>query len=500
VARVDQGTAPPEDSTGGSLYLLARSTSSNAAGWTVVLNDTPSGQNYQGTVQGRTLTVSVLPLASTRAAWVGVILNLSLHPSIAAKPMTLEYRFVTDTTVRSVVTTGPGVGVVNEPVAPGRWKRLPLNVLRDVGTLWPSIVAVDNAIIRIAFTANARSAGVAEGRFGFLHFDFDPAYDPLAAQANLRGIYAARFPSLKVISGSEDSLDRHFCRIGGAAFNYNYPSTPPPFSNSVASDQVAQIKAHGGVATFNHPFGTGFTATLSSAATQDSKRASTVARLLKVGIYGADAVETGYRNREHIDLLHHQQVFDAMVRNGFYRTAIGASDDHSGADWGTLRNRFTTNVWARSLGESDVLAAFRSGRAYVPELGSFAGSLDLSLEGVFMGQVSLRRDAGLATRQLTISADRLPAGASVRVVRGPVDYAGAGTPDSGASVVATLPASAFAGGAVGVTLDTRTSCYARVDVVDGSGTVIAFSNPVVQLRETPPASAPAIPADRLVTV
>ncbi len=114
-----------------------------------------------------------------------------------------------------------------------------------------------------------------------------------------------------------------------------------------------------------------------------------------------------------------------------------------------------------------------------------------------MGQVSLRTGSGLASRTLTINAQGLPSGSSVVVVQGPVDYAGAGTPAPGTSSVASLPASAFAaGGSASVPVNTSSSMFVRVDIVSSAGTTIAFSNPIWQLREQPPGSAP-IPQNRL---
>jgi hypothetical protein len=104
-----------------------------------------------------------------------------------------------------------------------------------------------------------------------------------------------------------------------------------------------------------------------------------------------------------------------------------------------------------------------------------------------MGSVSVQ--PGVGSRPLTITATHLPSGSSVQVVQSPVDD-GASL-DPAARVVAELPARAFRGGTSTVVLDTTRSCFARVQVVTSSGTVVAFSNPVWLLQQQPPVPVPA---------
>jgi hypothetical protein len=124
-------------------------------------------------------------------------------------------------------------------------------------------------------------------------------------------------------------------------------------------------------------------------------------------------------------------------------------------------------------------------------MGSFSGALDISVEGNPMGSISVL--PGRLQRTLTISGSQLPTGGSVEVVQGPVDYAGVATPDPGTNVVTTLTASLVQGGA-DVLLDTSASSFVRLNVLDGSGKRVGFSNPVWLLNERPPT---AIPGPRL---
>jgi hypothetical protein len=164
-------------------------------------------------------------------------------------------------------------------------------------------------------------------------------------------------------------------------------------------------------------------------------------------------------------------------------TASGVNDNHAGTvgNWSQELNRFYSTTWAASTSEADLLAALRSGQVFVGELGSFRGYLDVNVEGNPMGSVSIK--SGSTSRALTATAVDLPTGSSVEVVRGPVDYANA--LDPGTAVVQTLPDTAFATGQATVGIDTSTSCFVRLNVVDANGRRIAFTNPIMLLQSEP---------------
>ena len=189
-------------------------------------------------------------------------------------------------------------------------------------------------------------------------------------------------------------------------------------------------------------------------------------------------------------------------------TADGVSDDHTGRNWATQTNRFITYVWAKHLTASTLTRALSTGRAYVGELSSFSGELDLWLDdlAVVMGQVSLLSGGRSATRTLWVRADGLPARSQVRVWRAPIDYTDGshgspnGIPDDGGALVGGSPVASrrFEGGPISFTVDTSTSCSFWADVLDATGRTVAFSNMIYQLRKRPPAGAPPIPASRLI--
>jgi type V secretory pathway adhesin AidA len=100
-----------------------------------------------------------------------------------------------------------------------------------------------------------------------------------------------------------------------------------------------------------------------------------------------------------------------------------------------------------------------------------------------MGSVSVSQ---LATRGLRVTATGVPQGGKLEIVQGAVDYAGPQEPVATTQVITTLPDTALATGTVDVAVETRQSSFIRAQVRNSAGTVIALSNPVWLLRETPP--------------
>jgi len=225
-----------------------------------------------------------------------------------------------------------------------------------------------------------------------------------------------------------------------------------------------------------------------SQTSQDTKRRAVARNLLDRKLGGVDIVECGYRQRGGMSLETHLALFDTFVRNGYWVTATGVNDNHSGTTglWGTEANRFYSTTWAASTAEPDLLDSLRAGRVFVGELGGFDGHLDVGVEGNPMGSVSVLPGAG--SRELTVTGIDLPTGSTVEVVRGPVDYSD--SVDPGTTVVQTLPAAAFGTGQATVGIDASTSCFVRINVVSSTGRRVAFSNPVVLLQSEPPSPVP----------
>ena len=224
---------------------------------------------------------------------------------------------------------------------------------------------------------------------------------------------------------------------------------------------------------------------MQSQAAQDSLLSSTVQALLASNVLGCDIIEIGYTGKTGVDLAHHIGLWDVLSRNARFLTGNGVSDDHVGSNWLRYGNNWITQVWSPSKSESDLLAAMRAGRAWCGSLSRFRGGLDLLADGMCpMGSASV---SALNTRQVTVIATGLPNGSKVEVVRGVCDYTG--TTQNTANVK-TLVSKDLAYGSTTVTVDTSTSCFVRTQVRNSTGVVIAVSNPVWLLRETPPTGIP----------
>ncbi|HET7474864.1 MAG TPA: hypothetical protein VFJ97_02445 [Dermatophilaceae bacterium] len=499
----------PGDTTAGagSLRLTAASTSTAVATLAVTLDASGATNNYSGHAGGRTLHLWVKPIHSVAGSYLSLRCLYSTDPVHGTKQVI--YQFRTDVTAPTVLRGNGTIVNVLLPVSAGAWNEVIIVPAADVEALWPDQVSGDSSFKRITFQATSKNTVSADGLFGGFSWAFRPGwafetgyvpgagnYDPLADYIDIVRRVAAKHPGILSLYGLEHSVDQHFCQIGGTPFLYPYADRSgdphPVLSDAVGLDQVAAIRQRGGIVTANHPFGT--IATLPTAGNRASLLSSTKKRYLQLGFWDADVLETGYDKRG-MDLRGHQSLFDCGVSNGHFITANGVSDDHVGSDWSKQVNRFLTHLWTRSQTEAGIQAALRNGRATVGRLGDWRGALDLNLNGrARMGQVLVDPAAG--TDRLVVEASGLPAGSSVHVLRGVVDYSGAGAADP--VPVATLAASAFAGGAATANLPySRQANYYRVDVLASDGRTIAFSNPVWHLPAAPAPGRPQIPRGRL---
>ncbi|MGI5162143.1 hypothetical protein [Microbispora sp. CA-102843] len=162
-----------------------------------------------------------------------------------------------------------------------------------------------------------------------------------------------------------------------------------------------------------------------------------------------------------VDLDRHSQLWDVCSRNGIFLTGIGVSDDHSGQDWLGQDSNFVTWAHAPTRELADLLAGLSAGRVYFGDPARFSGVIDLLVDGAApMGSVTV---STAATRTVRAILTGLPADSVVRIVQGTVD----------------LP------------IDTTAPRFVRVEVRDRTGTVLALSNPVWLLRDTPEAGIPA---------
>lgn len=266
-------------------------------------------------------------------------------------------------------------------------------------------------------------------------------------------------------------------------------ANPTPTADSdpdAAFAVVDMIHASGGLVSYNHPFGTSNPAVL-PVAQQDTMRASVAASVVTDRAMGSDILEVGYPTRGGVDLDHHAQVWDVASRNGLFLTGTGVSDDHSGQDWFGQQANFVTWSYAKSRDLDQLLPSLSSGNVFFGNPAIFTGTLGLLVDGKApMGSITVSH---ATSRNVRILADRLPAGSTVRVVRGTVDLAGPAVPEPG-TTFQDLAASSFKRGYLDLKADTSAPRFVRVEVRAADGTPIALSNPVWLLRDTPEGGIP----------
>ncbi len=365
--------------------------------------------------------------------------------------------------------------------------------------------AGDNNLGDLWFGATSQNGAHAEGWFANAKIARAQTSgdDPLTVQANILAALASLYPSVTLRRGLEISFNPKHSNWFGGSFHQPVYGTDLPVGADATLQATKLIHGYGGLASVNHPFGVkqndGASSTGSSTQSAlDTAGHKLAVKLLKNKCYGADLLEAGYHSRGKTGtvakLEDHLALWDTLSRNAVFLTGNGVSDNHTGHvnGWSVDAgfNTFQTTLWAASTGEADLLDALRAGRGYCAEILIYTGQLWLQVDANPMGSVSV---ASATSRPLSVTATSLPSTGVIEVVRGPVDYAGTASPDPATTVVATLAASAFAStGSATVTIDTSTSCFVRVNLLDTSlGRRTAFSNPIWLLRATPPGGIPA---------
>lgn len=489
--------APADPSpTRRGLALAVMSAGPEPASVRMTANTHPSRINLNGNIDGLKLHVEVFPQRVGRLGYLEITVPLSYHPSSGGRPAghyRLSYRI-----------GGPGrpgsrsadglAGIATLSTTSGRWNSVTVSPAADVARIWPDLDARDMAINGFSLSATSQGKALSAGLFDYVRFDRSViGVAAQRSQAGLMAAYRSAYPSVTQHAGLELSLyDPHVNGFGGAQALPDYGDVPinPGRSEPVTAGLITAVHAGGGIAAYNHPFGSESAGgALGTPARQDADRAKVAAGLIRNRALGADLLEVGYPRRGGVTMARHVAAWDACSRNAIFLTGNGATDDHTGTDWRGQFNRFITSAWAPSASEADLTDALVAGRAYASDLVDFTGTLDLLVDQQYpMGSVTV---GTAATHVLGVLLTGAPAGGAVRVLAGRVDYAGTAEPDSNALAIAVLPATAFTTGSVEVPIDGSASCYLRAEVLDVTGRVVALSNPIWLLREWPPEGIPA---------
>ncbi len=393
---------------------------------------------------------------------------------------------------RASRTAQGNTGVITIPVKSSgghQWYTAALTPSDDIAALWPDLDYRDFALYELTLNA-ASEGGQVGGYFDYLRFSRSLGGEAFfRQQAGMMSALAPAYPGVDQRQGLEVSLYApHLNWFGGSVTMPDYSGLRRgDYVRFLAETVVPRIHSSGGLASYNHPFGSNFDRPPLSAARQDQMLARTARQLLparsRPAALGTDLLEVGYELRQGCDLAHHVALWDIMSRNAIFLTGNGTSDDHWGQDWFGEINNWITWAWATSTSQASLLAALAAGRAWCGSLAGFRGSLDLLVDGRCpMGSVSISR---ALVRQLAITATSVPAGGSVQVMQGAVDYAGTRAVKANTRPVASYPARDLAHGPVTTWVDNSRDSFVRSQVLDSSGAVVGLSNPAWLLRSRP---------------
>ncbi len=488
--------SPTDPSGSSALRLVGRSTASSYA--TYRLNGAQYNSLFRTSLDGTTLELDVLPVTVGADGYLGVFITTSQRPAgggQAAGTYTLEYRVGGDRSAGSRVAQGRN-GIVTIPASSGSWTTLTIDPVQDMAALWPWFDGRDSSLYGIGIGVGSRLGTRTDVVVDHLRFNRvrKSPQEVLALQKDLAASYATRFPTVTQHVALEWSMLREHMNWFGGTLTLPAPTSPPWKADASVGAMIAaaaQVHQAGGVASYNHPFGNGV-GSLSSQSAQDALRRSTATDLITNRAYGCDILEVGLPTKGGVAIEGYLSLWDALSRNAVFLTGTGVSDDHSGKSWLTQVTNFFTWAWADTTELPALTHSLASGRVYFGDPNGFRGQLDLLVDGTIpMGSVSVEP---VASRTVRVVAAGLPSGGSVQVVRGVVDYAGASVPDP-VTTATTFPAGSFAAGFVDVDVDTRSSCFVRAVVRNGSGTIVAGSNPVWLLRDEPVSGIP--PARRV---
>ncbi len=485
---VQSPSSPNDPVAAGSIQLAAAARGGVASAWAgLYANTQPAGWNIRDNLAGQSLSIDVLLSAGWSRGYLELAIQSSDHPS--GGKYSLSYRMVPGTGQATRTAQG-SLGVVTIPVGMP-WQTVTVTPEQDIAALWPSLDPRDFALWKLQLNA-VSTGGAVSGYFDYLRFTRTLTGGELfTQQQSMMQDLAGTYPGVTQQQGLEVSpFLPHLNWFGPdvAVPGYN-GMTKAKYSRFLTGTVIPQIHSAGGLASYNHPFGYGDIAAL-PASTQDTMLDQVATALLGNNVMGCDLIEVGYNLRQGVNLTHHIGLWDVLSRNAVFLTGNGTSDDHFGVNWPGLRNNWITSAWAASTGQPDLLAALAAGRAWCGSLSGFPGTLDLLVDGSCpMGSASVSQ---VTSRQLAVTGTQIPAGGSVLVIQGAVDYAGATAPTPDTSVIATYSGTDLAsgGGEVSLPVDTSSDSFIRTQVLDARASTVATSNPVWLLRNPPPGGIP----------
>ncbi len=490
--------SPNDPVAGGALSLTVLAQGGGAATLGFYANCQPAGWNYRDNLTGQSLSFDVMLNPGWVNGYLELLIDTSYHEASAGRAAglySLSYRIVPASGQPGTRTAQGNQGIITCPVTAdgATWTTVTITPSDDIAALWPDLDHRDFALWELFL--NAASMGdLVSGYFDYLNFHRTLSGGGFfAQQADMISALSAQYPAVTGQQGLEVSRNLpHLNCFGGTITVPTYQGvSTSKYAAFLASSVIPGIHATGGLVGYNHPFGYSDLPAYPQA-TQDQMLTQTAGALLADRVLGCDLLEVGYNLRQGVDLAHHLALWNILSRNAVFLTGNGTSDDHFGTDWYGISNNWITSAWAASTATADLVAALAAGQAWCGSLSEFGAdaSLNLAVDGTCpMGSASL---SSLPQRQVTVTATGIPAGGSLAVLQGAVDYAGTSGLADNTQVIASYTDTDLAagGGVETLAVDTTSESFALLRVTDASGTTVAVSNPVWMLQNAPPNGIP----------
>lgn len=486
---VTQPTSPNDKGDEGDKALRLAVLSAGEVGATRTMSAQVKSEGLNTSIDGTTIFVDVRPVSSGADAWLDIVIETSYRPAVEGRPAgpyRLRYRVGGGRPAGTVTEVEPLDGLVVVEAAQDAWTTLAFEPVADCARLWPDIDFRDAALTSFAFAVTSRNQVESVAVVDALRFD-RVRKGPVAVldvQRELMAHYAPLYPSVVQHQGLEVSENTpHLNWLGEPEI---WPASHP--GNVDIGLAISTIQAAGGVASYNHPFGTSGVGLTSRQRT--NRRRSLTATFVAEKAFGADVVEVGYTGgRAGMTQSDYIAMWDVLSRNLICATGVGVTDDHDGDGWTDQKWRHVTGVWSPGRELSALQDALRAGRAWFADLAVFNGTIDLVGAGfVPMGSVGLV-DTDRST--LDVYVTDLPPGWRIGVISGLADEAGSSVldPDVTSRTFTELD---LVDGVLSVKVNSRNSRFHRVVLRDGDSIVRGYSNPLWLLRSEPVAVVPEI--------
>jgi hypothetical protein len=400
--------------SGGALHVAAKSSSTSPAKFGYYADSHPSDWNYRDNLTGQSLLIDVLLSSGWVHGYLELLVTTSNHPAAsgrAAGNYSLSYRFAPG---GQASRRAKGISAVITVPVTTAWQTVTLTPADDIAALWPDLDYRDFGLYQLTFSA-VSTGDTVSGYFDYLRMDRTVSGQAFfSQQAGMMPVLAGKYPSVTQQQGAEVSLTLpHINWFGPNVTLPDYTGvTPASYQAFLQSTVIPGIHSSGGLASYNHPFGTKFGGPALSQAKQNSRLTKVASSLLATNALGADLLEVGYPLRQGVDIKHHLALWDIMSRNAVFLTGNGASDDHWGLNWFAEQdNNWITSAWAASTAMSDLLPALAAGRAWCGSLSGYRGALDMLVDGsVPMGAVSV---SSVTSRRLAATATQVPTGSTL---------------------------------------------------------------------------------------